>query len=170
MKNDKVILIFMIVNIIILTLVVSIINSNQKQDKMEEKKDDKPIEEVINGSKKCYLTNSTKYIEENKIVIINYTNDVINSYTYNYNLINNSKKYSEFNNKKNEMESFVSTYQSNKDVNISNYKSDNAEYNISLSFDLSKIYSTSILPLNYGQKLEDAVDALKKLSFTCEEQ
>ena len=165
MNNNKLVYILMIVNIIVLVCLGAFLNTkfNTKNEKKEEQK---PIVESNDGIKKCTYKKEENDNLETREILVNYSNKLVDSYSIKYNVVS----YDEINfiNAKNQIEALLSKYQTDNNVKLSDYKLEDNEYNIRLYFDLRNISNSTIIPIQYQQDINSAVEAIKDLDYTCE--
>lgn len=167
MKDDRIILIFIIVNIVILTFVGACINTKLNKPK-ENNSTDKPSKVVTTTVKKCYRDVTQNELVQHQEVLINYSDDLIKKYSINYNIINSTNNSTDFNNQKEQVDNVISIYQVNSNVKISDYISDSDKYNVNIFFDLEKINEITIIPIIYNQSIVEGINVLKGIGYTCE--
>ena len=166
MKNDKVILIFMIVNIIAFCFLMAFL-SDKKEEKTKE--ENKPIV-VEKKTKNCNLTFDT---DEGKVtninnIIINYSkDDIITNYSITYNLSYMSSTEPEgFKTYKNDYDNLITRYQSTENVKVKNYSYVDNTYTFTIDYTLIPDDENELI-LSYNQNINDAINSLTNQGYTC---
>ena len=166
MKNDKVVLILIVINIIAFTFLFAFINSKQTEKK-EKEENNKPITPVIvKGVKKCTLMDSSDELIYSENIEIAYIDDKVENYSTNYSLIG-KKNIDEDNfiTKKEELDKLINNYQLNNNIKISNYKYEYNNYSVTVTHNLENENNDLIA---YNENLGDAINILNQKGYNCE--
>ena len=160
MKDKK--LIFMIVNIVVICLILAIISSNKKVEKV------KP--DLISGdvkTKSCSLSITNDTVTNNSNLVIYYANNIVSNYSINYELSYIGDRETEtFMTYKTDYENLIERYQSVENVDIMNYSYVDNVFTFTLKYKLIPNDNNELV-LNYNENIDDAINVLQNQGYIC---
>ena len=170
MKDDKFVLVFAIINIVVLTLLMAFITNKGNSNGSGNGPSGDKTPTVVSGSKVCNLSLSddTKYTNRNRITI-NYKDNYVTDYSIDYILkYDGSKEYSdEFNEYKNQYSNLVETFQPMENYELSNYYNEKNEYRATLTH-IVKGKQDNYLMFDVKTNINDAIKMVTTQGYVCE--
>ncbi len=166
MKDDKIILIFIIVNIIVLMTIGMIIASKHPIKKNE--KIEPIIKEATDGVKTCRYSETANNIRKNNEIQITFSNSLVDKYSIYYNVhLNNPLNEDLFINERIHIESLVNLYQGDNEIEITDYDSQSDSFSVRVTHNLKDQTVKEGVIIEYQQPINEAVTKLKELGYIC---